>query len=76
LRSNGRVRDGTDIRQSLTLPIPKGWAPSLSRKRERGEVRERPQPLSFCSMARFFIVFCSFSKARTSIWRTRSREMP
>ena len=24
----------------------------------------------------FFMAFCSFSKARTSIWRTRSRLMP
>jgi hypothetical protein len=29
-----------------------------------------------CSITAFFIDFCSFSKARTSIWRTRSREMP
>ena len=31
-----------------------------------------------CSMAamRFFTAFCTFSKARTSIWRTRSRETP
>src|SRR5208282_5556939 len=34
-RSNGRVRDDSEIRHSLTLPIPSGWAPSLSRKRER-----------------------------------------
>jgi hypothetical protein len=25
---------------------------------------------------RFFTAFCTFSKARTSIWRTRSRETP
>src|SRR5208282_5692417 len=31
----GRVRDGADMWHSLTLPIPSGWAPSLSRKRER-----------------------------------------
>ena len=35
-QGRGRVRDGAGIRQSLTLPIPSGWAPSLSRKRERG----------------------------------------
>lgn len=28
------------------------------------------------SPARRIIAFCSFSKARTSIWRTRSRETP
>ena len=29
-----------------------------------------------CSMTAFFTDFCSFSNARTSICRTRSREMP
>ena len=31
---------------------------------------------SRCSRAALRIAFCSFSKARTSIWRTRSRLMP
>ena len=35
-QGRGRVRDGADIRQSLTLPIPSGWAPSLSRKAGEG----------------------------------------
>lgn len=31
---------------------------------------------SRCSIAAFLMFFCSFSNARTSIWRTRSRLMP
>ena len=34
-QGRGRVRDGSNIGQSLTLPIPSGWAPSLSRTRAR-----------------------------------------
>src|SRR5208282_338148 len=37
----GRVRDGTDIRHSLTLPIPLGWAPSSIRFAARPRKRER-----------------------------------
>ena len=43
-QGRGRLRDGANNRHSLALPIPAGWAPSLSRKRERGFQRATLTP--------------------------------